>query len=364
MRSLSFLAGFAALLLAGPLAAQTESAQPQPEQQAPAQPPAEQPAPAAPAPAAPAPAPAAAPATPIAAPQLSATPAITPENTWYLDLSTGGRVTIQLRPDAAPTHVERIRALTRQGFYNGLTFHRVIEGFMAQGGDPTGSGIGGSQLPNVNAEISGLPHVRGAVGMARAQELNSANSQFFIMFTPRLQMDREYTILGRVVGGMNFVDAIERGEPPAAPTPDRPRLDRIGQYRAADHRRAHRRRDAVDGARRRCPGRSDRRRPGDAAPGGGAAPSRAGPGTGPAEAARAVRKRPKVRVDAFDFDLPPDRIALRPAAPRDSARLLTVTGGADRRSSCQRFAAPASRRRRAGVQRYKGHPGPAGRAPW
>ena len=133
-------------------------------------------------------------------------------------------MTIQLRPDAAPSHVERIRTLTRQGFYNGLMFHRVIEGFMAQGGDPTGSGMGGSQLPNLNAEISGLPHVRGAVGMARAQDLNSANSQFFIMFTPRLQMDREYTVFGRVVGGMNFVDAIERGEPAPAPSPPgRPR---------------------------------------------------------------------------------------------------------------------------------------------
>ncbi len=222
MRSLSFLAGLAALLLAAPLAAQTPpapaEAQPAPAEAQPA--PAEaQPAPAQPqATPAPTAAPAGTPVTPIATPQLNATPALTPENTWYLDLSTGGRVTIQLRPDAAPNHVERIRTLTRQGFYNGLMFHRVIEGFMAQGGDPTGTGVGGSQLPNVNAEISGLPHVRGAVGMARAQDLNSANSQFFIMFTPRLQMDREYTILGRVVGGMNFVDAIERGEPPAAPS--------------------------------------------------------------------------------------------------------------------------------------------------
>lgn len=214
MRSLTLIAGLAAFLTAGPLAAQ------QPDQPAPAPapteqsaaPPAEQPAtqPAAPAPTAP--------ATPIAQPQLNQTPALTPENTWYLDLTTGGRVTIQLRPDAAPNHVERIRQLTRQGFYNGIAFHRVIEGFMAQGGDPTGSGMGGSQLPNLNAEISGLPHARGAVGMARAQDLNSANSQFFIMFTPRLQMDREYTIVGRVVGGMNFVDSIERGEPPAAPS--------------------------------------------------------------------------------------------------------------------------------------------------
>ena len=100
---------------------------------------------------------------------------------------------IQLRPDVAPAHVERIKALTRQGFYNGLAFFRVIEGFMAQGGDPQNSGMGGSTLPNLNAEINGLPHVRGALGMARAQDMNSANSQFYIMFAPRLQMDRQYT---------------------------------------------------------------------------------------------------------------------------------------------------------------------------
>ncbi|MGE0179292.1 MAG: peptidylprolyl isomerase [Sphingomonas sp.] len=208
MRLLSFIAGLAALLTAGPLAAQSQPEQPAEAQQ-------EQPA-AAP-PEAPAPAPEATPA-PVARAQLSQVPALVPENTWYLDLTSGGRVTVQLRPDAAPQHVERIRALTRQGFYNGVTFHRVIEGFMAQGGDPTGSGTGGSQLPNLNAEISGLPHVRGAVGMARAQDLNSANSQFYVMFTPRLQMDREYTVFGRVVGGMNVVDAIERGEPAPAPT--------------------------------------------------------------------------------------------------------------------------------------------------
>jgi peptidylprolyl isomerase len=145
-------------------------------------------------------------------------PALTPENTWNLDLSTGGRVVIQLRPDAAPNTVERIRTLTRQGFYNGLTFFRVIEGFMAQGGDPQNNGTGGSTLPNLNAEISGLLHVRGAVAMARAQDMNSANSQFYVMFVPRMQMDRQYTVFGRVVSGMNFVDAIERGEPPMAPS--------------------------------------------------------------------------------------------------------------------------------------------------
>ena len=110
---------------------------------------------------------------------------------------------IQLRPDVAPQTVERIKTLTRQGFYNGLTFFRVIEGFMAQGGDPQNNGTGGSPLPDVNAEINGLIHVRGAVGMARAQDLNSANSQFYIMFVPRLQMDRRYTVFGRVVSGMN-----------------------------------------------------------------------------------------------------------------------------------------------------------------
>ena len=125
---------------------------------------------------------------------------------------------IQLRPDVAPQTVERVKALTRQGFYNGLSFFRVIEGFMAQGGDPQNNGTGGSTLPDVNAEINGMLHVRGAVGMARAQDLNSANSQFYIMFIPRLQMDRNYTVFGRVVGGMNYVDAIERGEPPSAPS--------------------------------------------------------------------------------------------------------------------------------------------------
>jgi peptidylprolyl isomerase len=145
-------------------------------------------------------------------------PPLQAENTWNLDLSTGGRVVIQLRPDVAPNHVERIKTLTRQGFYNGLAFFRVIEGFMAQGGDPQNSGTGGSELPNIDAEIHGLLHARGAVAMARAQEMNSANSQFYIMFVPRLNMDRSYTVFGRVVGGMSYVDAIERGEPPLQPS--------------------------------------------------------------------------------------------------------------------------------------------------
>ncbi len=144
-------------------------------------------------------------------------PPAEPENIWYLDLSTGGRVAIQLRPDAAPAHVERIKTLTRRGFYNGLTFHRVIEGFMAQGGDPTGTGGGGSELPSLVAE-RGLPHLRGAVAMARTEEEASGNSQFYVMFTSRLFMDRSYTVFGRVIQGMNFIDAIERGEPPSNPT--------------------------------------------------------------------------------------------------------------------------------------------------
>lgn len=145
-------------------------------------------------------------------------PALDPENTLHLDLSTGGRVTIQLRPDVAPLHVERIKTLARQGFYNGVVFHRVIEGFMAQTGDPTATGTGGSQLPDLPAEFNTLPHVRGAVSAARASDPNSANSQFFIVFTPRLTLDGKYSVFGRVVSGMQYVDAIERGEPPANPT--------------------------------------------------------------------------------------------------------------------------------------------------
>jgi peptidylprolyl isomerase len=145
-------------------------------------------------------------------------PPLAPENAWHLDLSTGGRVTVQLRPDVAPGHVERIRTLTRQGFYDGIVFHRVIEGFMAQAGDPSGTGTGGSTLPDLAAEFNGLPHLRGAVAMARTQEPNSANSQFYIMFVPRLSMDGKYTVFGRVVSGMQHVDAIQRGQPPATPT--------------------------------------------------------------------------------------------------------------------------------------------------
>src|SRR3954469_25979005 len=145
-------------------------------------------------------------------------PAPDPENIWLLDLSTGGRVAIQLRPDVAPKMVERIKVLTRRGFYNGLAFHRVIDGFMAQGGDPKGNGTGGSDLPDVAAEFNGLPHVRGAIAAARAEDENSANSQFYIMFAPKLTLDGRYTVFGRVVSGMNYIDTINRGEPPAQPS--------------------------------------------------------------------------------------------------------------------------------------------------
>ncbi|MCH4151469.1 MAG: peptidylprolyl isomerase [Sphingobium sp.] len=141
-----------------------------------------------------------------------------PANVWDLQLSDGGVVRIQLRPDVAPEHVARIKELTNRGFYNGLVFHRVIDGFMAQGGDPKGDGTGGSDLPDLKAEFNFLPHVRGAVAMARSQSEDSANSQFFIMLMPRMQLDHKYTVIGRVIEGMSYVDAIEKGEPPANPT--------------------------------------------------------------------------------------------------------------------------------------------------
>ncbi len=141
-----------------------------------------------------------------------------PENILLLDLSTGQRVAIRLMADWAPNHVERIKTLTRQGFYDGVIFHRVIEGFMAQTGDPTGTGTGGSQLPDLAPEFNDMPHIRGTVSMARAQAENSANSQFFIVFYPRFALDRKYTNFGRVIDNMEAVDAITRGEPPANPT--------------------------------------------------------------------------------------------------------------------------------------------------
>ena len=141
-----------------------------------------------------------------------------PANRWTLELSTGGKVVVQLRPDIAPLTVYRIQQLTAAGFYNGLAFHRVIPGFMAQGGDPKGNGQGGSQLPDVQAEFNDLPHVRGVTSMARAEAVNSANSQFFIMLAPRFSLDHKYSGFGRVIEGMATVDQIAVGEPPAQPS--------------------------------------------------------------------------------------------------------------------------------------------------
>jgi peptidylprolyl isomerase len=138
------------------------------------------------------------------------------ENTLYLDLSAG-RVVIQLRPDLAPKHVARIKELTRAGFYNGIVFHRVIPGFMAQTGDPTGTGRGGSDKPDLPAEFSDQPFERGTIGMARTSDPDSANSQFFIMFAPAPHLNGQYTVWGQVVDGMQFVDQIAKGEPPAHP---------------------------------------------------------------------------------------------------------------------------------------------------
>jgi peptidylprolyl isomerase len=133
------------------------------------------------------------------------------ENTLYLDLE-GGRVTIEMRPDLAPNHVARIKELAREGFYDGVVFHRVIDGFMAQTGDPTGTGRGGSDKPDLAAEFSMENHGRGAVSMARAQDPNSANSQFFIVFDDASFLDGQYTVWGKVTEGMEHVDAIKRGE--------------------------------------------------------------------------------------------------------------------------------------------------------
>jgi peptidylprolyl isomerase len=145
-------------------------------------------------------------------------PSVDPETVWVLDLSNGQRVKVRLMADWAPTHVERIKTLTRSGFYDGVVFHRVIDGFMAQGGDPTGTGQGGSELPDLKAEFNPQPHVRGSLSMARAAEEDSANSQFFIVFYPRFSLDKRYTNFGRVIENMEAVDAINRGEPPAEPT--------------------------------------------------------------------------------------------------------------------------------------------------
>ena len=137
--------------------------------------------------------------------------------TLTLTLSTGGDVVIKLRPDLAPGHVERITALAKDGFYDNVVFHRVIPGFMAQGGDPSGTGYHGSELPDIKAEFSAEPHVRGTCSMARSQSPDSANSQFFICFDDAGFLDRQYTVWGQVESGMEHVDALPVGEPPADP---------------------------------------------------------------------------------------------------------------------------------------------------
>jgi peptidylprolyl isomerase len=147
------------------------------------------------------------------------------DNTLYLELEDG-RVVIELRPDLAPAHVARIKELVREGFYDGIVFHRVIPSFMAQSGDPTGTGRGGSDKPDLPAEFSNEPFVRGTLGMARTSDPNSANSQFFITFVETPHLDGQYTVWGQVVEGMEYVDQIEKGEPPANP-------DRIVRMRVA-----------------------------------------------------------------------------------------------------------------------------------
>ena len=129
----------------------------------------------------------------------------------------GGDVTIKLRPDLAPKHVERIAELANEGFYDGVVFHRVIPGFMAQGGDPTGTGMSGSDKPNLKQEFNAEPHVRGTCSMARTNDPNSANSQFFICFDDARFLDRQYTVWGQVESGMEHVDALPKGEPPRNP---------------------------------------------------------------------------------------------------------------------------------------------------
>jgi len=138
-------------------------------------------------------------------------------NTLTFTLSSGGDVVIRLRPDLAPGHVERIAGLARDGFYDGVVFHRVIPGFMAQGGDPTGTGTGGSDLPDLKAEFNDEPHVRGTCSMARTANPNSANSQFFICFDDARFLDGQYTVWGNVESGMEHVDALPVGEPPREP---------------------------------------------------------------------------------------------------------------------------------------------------
>lgn len=149
--------------------------------------------------------------------QAPAANAAAPENTLILELSSGGSVTIEMKPDVAPNHVERIKTLASEGFYDGIVFHRVIDGFMAQTGDPTGTGSGGSKLPDLKAEFNDTHHGRGSVSMARTNDPDSANSQFFICFKDCGFLNNQYTVWGQVTSGMEFVDKLAKGEPPANP---------------------------------------------------------------------------------------------------------------------------------------------------
>jgi peptidylprolyl isomerase len=153
-----------------------------------------------------------------------------PENTVFLD-TKDGRIVIRLRPDLAPRHVAQVKTLVRRGFYDGIVFHRVIDGFMAQTGDPTGTGTGRSDLPNIPAEFSAEPFRRGTLGMARAQDPNSANSQFFICFDEASFLNRQYTVFGEVVSGMDVVDKIKKGDKARNGTVANP--DRIVSMRIA-----------------------------------------------------------------------------------------------------------------------------------
>ena len=148
----------------------------------------------------------------------TAAKAADPDNTLVIELSSGGSVLIELFPDVAPKHVARVKELAKAGFYDGIVFHRVIPGFMAQTGDPTGTGTGGSGKGNLMAEFNKKPFVRGTVGAARSQNPNSADSQFFICFAPAPHLNGQYTVWGQVIEGMENVDKVAVGEPPANPT--------------------------------------------------------------------------------------------------------------------------------------------------
>jgi peptidylprolyl isomerase len=148
----------------------------------------------------------------------TAAKAADPDNTLVIELSSGGQVLIELFPDVAPKHVARVKELAKAGFYDGIVFHRVIPGFMAQTGDPTGTGTGGSGKGNIMAEFNKKPFKRGTVGAARSQNPNSADSQFFICFADASHLDGQYTVWGQVIEGMENVDKVAVGEPPANPT--------------------------------------------------------------------------------------------------------------------------------------------------